>query len=141
MLWSLRMSYIFQKIMYSFRKKIINCIRNLTRGCQCSALANANAMEMLLFSFFKAAGSDPVGTGTTISCSLRSWNKPVLSQGILKGEVSLYHWPPVWLVWNRLYDNWQFLFLFAEKTKPVKQEVKSTVIPSPLVFPGSAYLC
>ena len=29
-------------------------------------------------------------------------------QGILKGEVSLYHWPPVWLVWNQLYDNWQF---------------------------------
>jgi len=27
-------------------------------------------------------------------------------QGILKGEVSLYHWPPVWLVWNQLYDNW-----------------------------------
>jgi len=25
-------------------------------------------------------------------------------QGILKGEVSLYHWPPVWLVWNQLYD-------------------------------------
>jgi hypothetical protein len=22
-----------------------------------------------------------------------------LVQGILKGEVSLYHWPPVWLVW------------------------------------------
>jgi len=26
-------------------------------------------------------------------------------QGILKVEVSLYHWPPVWLVWNLLYDN------------------------------------
>jgi hypothetical protein len=25
-------------------------------------------------------------------------------QGILKGEVSLYRWPPVWLVWNQLYD-------------------------------------
>ncbi len=34
-------------------------------------------------------------------------------QGILKGEVSPYHWPPVWLVWNRLYDKQQFLFLFA----------------------------
>ena len=33
----------------------------------------------------------------------------MLVQGILKGEVSLYHWPPVWLVWNQLYDNWQFL--------------------------------
>ncbi len=37
-------------------------------------------------------------------------------QGILKGEVSLYHWPPVWLVWNQLYDNRQFLFLFAKQT-------------------------
>ncbi len=26
-------------------------------------------------------------------------------QGILKGEVSQYHWPPVWLVWNQLYDS------------------------------------
>jgi len=25
------------------------------------------------------------------------------NQGILKGEVSLYCWPPVWLVWNQLY--------------------------------------
>jgi len=24
-------------------------------------------------------------------------------QGILKGEVSLYHWLPVWPVWNQLY--------------------------------------
>ncbi len=36
-----------------------------------------------------------------------------LYQGILKGEITLYHWPPDWLVWNYLYDNWQFLFLFA----------------------------
>ncbi len=26
------------------------------------------------------------------------------NQGILKGEVSLYCWPPVWLIWNQLYD-------------------------------------
>jgi len=39
----------------------------------------------------------------------------VLSQGILKGEVSLYCWPPVCLVWNQLYDNWQF-FVFICKT-------------------------
>ncbi len=31
--------------------------------------------------------------------------------GNTKGEVSLYRWPPVWLVWNQLYNNWQFLFL------------------------------
>ncbi len=27
------------------------------------------------------------------------------SQGILKGEVSLYHWPPVWLVWISCFAN------------------------------------
>ncbi len=32
-----------------------------------------------------------------------------LCQGILKGEVSLYCWPPVWLVWNQLYDNCFYL--------------------------------
>jgi hypothetical protein len=42
----------------------------------------------------------------------------MLSQGILKGEVSLYCWPPVWLVWNQLYHYWQFLFLFAKQTNP-----------------------
>ncbi len=44
--------------------------------------------------------------------------RPLLSnlkQGTLKGEVSLYHWPPVWLVCYQLYDNWQF-FVFICKT-------------------------
>jgi len=27
--------------------------------------------------------------------------------GILKGEVSLYHWPPVWLVWISLFCKWK----------------------------------
>ncbi len=48
-------------------------------------------------------------------------------QGILKGEVSLYHWPPVWLVWNQLYDNWYFLFLFAKHTNPNQSNRRSTV--------------
>jgi len=39
-------------------------------------------------------------------------------QGILKREVSLYRWPPVWPVWNQPYDNWQILFLFAKQTNP-----------------------
>ncbi len=26
-------------------------------------------------------------------------------QGMLKGELSVYCWPPVWLVWNHVYDN------------------------------------
>ncbi len=38
-----------------------------------------------------------------------------LFQGILKGEVSLYHWPPVWLVWNQLHDNRQFLFYLQNR--------------------------
>ncbi len=47
-------------------------------------------------------------------------------QGILNGEVSLYHWPPVWLVWNQLYDNWQFLFLFAKQTNSNQSNRRST---------------
>ncbi len=59
-------------------------------------------------------------------------------QGILKVEVSLYNWPPVWLVLNQLYDDWQFLFLFAKQdySKPVEQEVNGTVIRPPSVFHG-----
>jgi hypothetical protein len=49
------------------------------------------------------------------------------SQGILKGKESLYCWPPVWLVWNQLYDYWQFLFLFAKQTNPNQSNRKSTV--------------
>jgi hypothetical protein len=48
-------------------------------------------------------------------------------QGIQKGEVSLYHWPPVGLVWNQLYDNWQLLFLFAKQTNPNQSNRRSTV--------------
>ena len=48
-------------------------------------------------------------------------------QGILKGEVSLYHWPPVWLVRNQLYDNYQFLFLFAKQTNPNQSYRRSMV--------------
>jgi hypothetical protein len=59
-------------------------------------------------------------------------------QGILKGDESLYSWPPVWLVWNQLWDNGT-IFVFICKTgysKQIKQEVNSTVILPPLVFPG-----
>ncbi len=50
-----------------------------------------------------------------------------LNQGTLKGEVSLYCWPPVWLVWNQLYDNWHFLFWFAKQTNPNRSNRRSTV--------------
>jgi len=47
--------------------------------------------------------------------------------GNTKGEVSLYCWPPVWLVWNQLYDYWQFLFLFAKQTNPNQSNRRSMV--------------
>ncbi len=67
-----------------------------------------------------------------------------LGREYLKEEVSLYRWPPVWLVWNQLYDYWQFLFLlflFAIQTNPnqSKQEVNGTVILPPLVFHGPGF--
>ncbi len=49
------------------------------------------------------------------------------SQGILKREASLYHWPPVWLVWNQLYGNWHFLFLFSKPTYPNQSNRRFTV--------------
>jgi hypothetical protein len=48
-------------------------------------------------------------------------------QGILKGEVWLYCWPPVKLVWNQLYDNLQFLFLFAKQAYQKKSKRRSMV--------------
>ncbi len=48
-------------------------------------------------------------------------------QGILKGEVSLYCWPLVWLVYNQLFDYWQFLFLFAKQTNPNLSNRRSMV--------------
>jgi hypothetical protein len=50
-----------------------------------------------------------------------------LVQGILRGEVSLYCWPPVWLVWKQLYGYWQFLFLFAKQTNPNQSNRRSMV--------------
>ncbi len=47
------------------------------------------------------------------------------NHGILKGERSLYCWPPVWLVWNQLYDYWWFLFLFAKQTNPNQSNRRS----------------
>jgi len=63
---------------------------------------------------------------------LRHWcseqiHRGARKQGILKGEVSLYHWPPVWLVWNLLYDNWHFFILFAKQTNPNQSNRRSTV--------------
>ncbi len=51
-----------------------------------------------------------------LNSTLHPRGKQGIQRGILKREVSLYLWPPVWLVWNQLYDNWQFLFLFAKQS-------------------------
>jgi len=53
-----------------------------------------------------------IGTPCLTRQNLPEWNTfqcttHGIGQGILKGEVSLYHWPPAWLVWNQLYDNLQ----------------------------------
>ncbi len=45
---------------------------------------------------------------------------PLPNQGILKGKVSLYHWPPVWLVWNQLYDYWLTIFVCICKNRLIK---------------------
>ena len=61
--------------------------------------------------------------------SSRLQSYPQISdQGILKGDVSLYHRPPVWLVWNQQYDNWQFLLIFAKQTNPNRSNRRSTVL-------------
>ncbi len=60
--------------------------------------------------------------------ALVAFRTPDSVQGILKGDwLSLYYWPPVWLVWNQLYDNWQFWFLFAKQTNPNQSNSRSMV--------------
>ncbi len=54
--------------------------------------------------------------------------------GNTKGEVSLYHWPPVWLV--LISQKTKIVSCRTANSKPVKQEDNGTVILPPLVFPG-----
>ncbi len=42
-------------------------------------------------------------------------------QGTLKGEVSLYSWPPVWPVWNQLYDTVNFCFYLQNRLSQTSQ--------------------
>ncbi len=64
----------------------------------------------------------------TLSLPSLAYNlRASLGPGNTKGEVSLYDWPPVWLVWNQLYDNWQFLFLFAKQINPNQSNRRSMV--------------
>ncbi len=72
------------------------------------------------------------------------YNKPALGpngrfvehQGIIKGEVSLYCWPPVRLVWNQLFDHWQFFIYLKNRliqtSQTGGQQYSDT---SPSVFP------
>ncbi len=39
----------------------------------------------------------------TLTLNITTSSTIALNQGILKGEVSLYRWPPVWLVWISLF--------------------------------------
>ncbi len=58
------------------------------------------------------------------SLKLKTWTKQLPGfvlfslpcPGILNGEISLYRWPPIWLVWNKLYDYWQSLVSLAKQT-------------------------
>jgi hypothetical protein len=57
-------------------------------------------------------------------------------QGTLKGEVSLYRWPPVWPVWISLLQiKTKIVSCHRADSKPVKQEVNCTVILSPFSIP------
>ncbi len=80
---------------------------------------------------------------TNLTANLSKWSNVWLpgkfDQGILKGEVSLYSWPPVWPVWVSLFCKirTKIVSCHTADSKPVKQEVNGTVILPPLVFPDS----
>jgi hypothetical protein len=62
------------------------------------------------------------------------------NQGILKGEVSLYHWPPVWLVWISLLckkkKNFQLSYSWFQTSQTGGQWYSDTSL---FVFPGETY--
>ncbi len=72
-----------------------------------------DAFSLQIFYLFQSAITDD---GDNMCC-----------EGILKGEVSLYRWPPIWLVWNQLYENWQFLFSPVKQTNPNQSNRRSMV--------------
>ncbi len=105
------------KKMYSVTIHIDSIWNRLNSSWQteyCSYLLKSNQANCKLGTLFTTLGFLPnLWMGLIYQSIFVS-----IRQGILKGEVSLYHWPPVWLVWNQLYDNWQILFLFAKQTNP-----------------------
>ncbi len=79
--------------------------------------SGSGAVGRQLTNVLRFEGSNPVTTWTVLKWQVkpykrRSWNAVMtlnrmtlsrLRQGILKGKVSLYHWPPVWPVWISLF--------------------------------------
>jgi len=88
--------------------------------------STSTAPEWWKSTSWRSSGITASSTASTVHFQVARQFVPNV-QGILKGEVSLYCWPPVWLVWNQLYDNWQFLFLFAKQTNPNQSTRRSTV--------------
>jgi hypothetical protein len=93
-------------------------------------LSRTSLPRLILVSFTLVTKGEASCNLPTISFSFNEnemlW-KWLPKQGMLKGEVLLYSWPPVWLVWNQLYDNWQILFLFAKQTNPDQSNRRSMV--------------
>jgi hypothetical protein len=74
---------------------------NVRLGCKCLTATNKTFYADILSPIIRCCSSLPI-----IKYSL---------QGILMGKVSLYYWPPVWLVRNQLYDNWFFCFYLQNR--------------------------
>jgi len=75
---------------------------------------------------------------------LLTWPLRLISnQGLLKGEVSLYHWPPVWLVYiySVLQIKTKIVSSHIADSKLVKREVNGTMILPTLVFPVQINNC
>jgi len=99
----------------------------------CNSAASARCTDRRCYTLTRRWSATPSGVNVAnlffpLSLTKRPNKLHCLQQGILKGEVSLYHWPPVWLVWNQLYEYWQFLFLFAKQTNPNQSNRRSMVL-------------
>ncbi len=76
-------------------------------------------------------------TNSDLTCKF-TFNFERSDQGMLKGEVSLYHWPPIWMVWISLLCKLKQKLSVVIQLIPNKSNRRSTVLvilPS-LVFPG-----
>ncbi len=126
-----RIFLLFSFIFYHFVHRHLRNIDCLS-FVMCRLLAPVLIVNMLLFFFFFFCCGHLQNhwskQGRRYALLSSQYYLDVYDQGILKGEVSLYGWPPVWLVWNQLYDIWQFLFSFAKQANPNRSP--------PLAFPA-----